>query len=58
MDDKMKKGQIFEGIIETVEFPNKGIVRVQEADGAESVRVIVKNGMPGQSPNLEIRLSQ
>ncbi len=54
MDDKMKKGQIFEGIIETVEFPNKGIVRVQEADGAESVRVIVKNGMPGQKIRFQI----
>ena len=54
MDDKMKKGQIFEGIIETVEFPNKGIVRVQEADGAESVRIIVKNGMPGQKIRFQI----
>lgn len=26
----MKKGQIFEGIIERVDFPNKGLVKVQE----------------------------
>lgn len=40
----MKKGQIFEGVIEKVEFPNKGIVYVAE----ENRHVIVKNGMPGQ----------
>ena len=34
----MKKGQIIEGIVECVEFPNKGIVRTE--DGG---RVIVKN---------------
>ena len=38
----MKKGQIAEGIIERVDFPNKGIVRTEEG------KVIVKNGMPGQ----------
>lgn len=26
----MKKGQIFEGIIERVDFPNKGLVKVEE----------------------------
>ena len=40
----MKKGQIFEGIIEKVEFPNKGKVYVPE----EERYVIVKNGIPGQ----------
>ena len=40
----MKKGQIFEGIIEKVEFPNKGKVYVPE----EEKYVIVKNGIPGQ----------
>lgn len=38
----MKKGEIYEGIIEKVEFPNKGFVYV---DGQ---KVIVKNGIPGQ----------
>lgn len=38
----MKRGDLAEGIIEHVEFPNKGIVRV---DGTE---VVVKNGIPGQ----------
>ena len=38
----MKKGEIYEGIIEKVEFPNKGKVFV---DGQ---CVTVKNGMPGQ----------
>ena len=40
----MKKGQIYEGKIEKVEFPNKGIVAVQ----GEENKVIVKNGIPGQ----------
>ena len=40
----MKKGQVYEGIIEKVEFPNKGIVSVEGEDKS----VIVKNGMPGQ----------
>ena len=40
----MKKGQIFEGIIERVDFPNKGIVYVP----AEDKYVTVKNGIPGQ----------
>ena len=40
----MKKGQIFEGIIERVDFPNKGIVYVP----TEDKYVTVKNGIPGQ----------
>ncbi len=38
----MKKGEIYEGTVETVEFPNKGIV----AAGGE--KVTVKNVIPGQ----------
>lgn len=45
----MKKGQIIEGIVECVEFPNKGIVRTE--DGG---RVIVKNAVPGQKVSASI----
>ena len=38
----MKKGDQFEGIIETVEFPNKGIIMV------EGERIVIKNAIPGQ----------
>lgn len=38
----MKKGDIYEGIIEKVEFPNKGIMVI---DGE---RVVIKNTVPGQ----------
>lgn len=38
----MKKGDIYEGIIEKVEFPNKGIMVI---DGE---RVVIKNSVPGQ----------
>ncbi len=40
----MKKGQIYEGIIESVDFPNKGKVY---PDG-EDQYAVVKNGIPGQ----------
>ena len=40
----MKKGQVYEGTIEKVEFPNKGIVSVSGEDKS----VLVKNGIPGQ----------
>jgi len=40
----MKKGQMYEGIIGRVDFPNKGIVTVP----GEDQTVIVKNGVPGQ----------
>ncbi|MGN0372825.1 MAG: 23S rRNA (uracil(1939)-C(5))-methyltransferase RlmD [Enterocloster sp.] len=38
----MKKGDIFEGIVDRVDFPNKGIVE------AEGERIVVKNTIPGQ----------
>ena len=38
----MKKGEIYQGIVTRVDFPNKGIVDV---DGE---KVIVKNTFPGQ----------
>ena len=46
----MKKGQTFEGIIERVDFPNKGIVYVPE----EGKYVTVKNGIPGQKVRFVI----
>lgn len=47
----MKKGQIYEGIIEKVEFPNTGKVYVAE----ERQYVSVKNGIPGQKVRFMIR---
>ena len=38
----MKKGDIYEGTVEKIEFPNKGILHI---DGE---RVVVKNAIPGQ----------
>lgn len=38
----MKKGEIYEGVVERVDFPNKGVVM---ADGE---RAVVKNTIPGQ----------
>jgi 23S rRNA (uracil-5-)-methyltransferase RumA len=42
----MKKGQVFEGIVERVDFPNKGIVSTDEGC------VVVKNSLPGQKVKL------
>lgn len=39
---KMKKGQVLEGKVEKMEFPNKGILMIDDR------RVIVKNALPGQ----------
>ena len=44
----MKKGQVYEGIVERVDFPNKGIVRVGEDT------VVVKNSLPGQKVTLSV----
>lgn len=44
----MKKGEIYEGIIEKVDFPNKGYVFV------EGAKVLVKNGIPGQKVRFVI----
>lgn len=45
----MKKGQIAEGIVERVEFPNKGIAYTTDGD-----RVIVKNTIPGQKVSFAV----
>ena len=45
----MKKGQIAEGIVKKVEFPNKGVVVTDEGE-----RVIVKNTIPGQRVSLAV----
>lgn len=45
----MKKGDICEGIIHKVEFPNKGIINIEET------KVIVKNGIPGQKVRFAIQ---
>ncbi|MCI9250071.1 MAG: 23S rRNA (uracil(1939)-C(5))-methyltransferase RlmD [Dorea sp.] len=46
----MKKGQIYEGIIEAVDFPNKGIVYLPE----EEKYVTVKMGIPGQKVRFSV----
>lgn len=46
----MKKGQVYEGMIESVEFPNKGKVFLPE----EERYVIVKNGVPGQKVRFSV----
>ncbi len=42
----MKKGQIYEGFVERMDFPNKGIVRVETEEGSEYAAV--KDALPGR----------
>ncbi len=44
----MKKGQVYEGYVERVDFPNKGIVKVGEET------CVVKNSLPGQKVKLGV----
>ena len=44
----MKKGQVLEGVIERVDFPNKGIVT------CEGGTCVVKNSLPGQKVSFGI----
>lgn len=44
----MKKGEIYEGIIEKVDYPNRGYMT------AEETRVLVKNAIPGQKIRCRI----
>ena len=44
----MKKGQVYEAIVERVDFPNKGVVNTGEGN------VIVKNSLPGQKVKLSV----
>ena len=45
----MKKGQIAEGVIERVDFPNKGVFTAEDDS-----RVVVKNTIPGQRVSVRI----
>lgn len=46
----MKKGEIYTGTVEKMDFPNKGILHIGEE------KVVVKNALPGQT--VEIAISQ
>ena len=45
----MKKGQVLEGIVERMEFPNKGIVTLEDGK-----KVVVKNALPGQKISFSV----
>ena len=46
----MKKGQIVEGIVTKVDFPNKGLVTVPGEDKC----IVVKNAVPGQKVQVAV----
>ena len=49
MEVEMKKGQIIEGIITRVDFPNKGILMT-----GEGKQIVVKNAIEGQKVSVSI----
>lgn len=44
----MKKGEIYEGLVARIDFPNKGIINI------EGDSVVVKNAIPGQKVRFQI----
>ncbi len=48
----MRKGEIYEGIVERVLFPNKGVVKVETEEGSE--KCVVKNVIPGQKVSFRV----
>ncbi len=46
----MKKGQVYEGIIERVDFPNNGHIHLP----TEGKTVVVKDGVPGQKVKVSV----
>lgn len=44
----MKKGEIYEGVVERIDFPNKGIVKIEEE------QAVVKNAIPGQKVQFAV----
>lgn len=45
----MKKGQVYEGTVERIDFPNKGIVILEDGK-----KVVVKNTLPGQKISFAV----
>ena len=53
----MKKGQVYEGVIERVDFPNKAVIPVEKVlETGETVirNVVVKGGIPGQRVSFSV----
>ena len=48
MEYRLKKGSVYEGKVEKVDFPNKATVWVTDEDGQKK-KAIVKNAIPGQT---------
>lgn len=48
MVSDMKKGKVYEGVVERVDFPNKGIVKTEEGI------CVVKNALPGQKVSFGV----
>lgn len=45
----MKKGQIYEGVVERIDFPNKGVIWLEDRE------ILVKNVLPGQRIKFSVQ---
>ena len=57
-DESMKKGQIYTGVVEKVDFPNKGQVRIEEMTETGEKKVsycTVKNVIEGQEVSIFVK---
>lgn len=50
----MKKGQIRTGIVESVKFPNKAVVRLEPLETEPEEYCVVKGALPGQKVSLVV----
>lgn len=46
----MRKGDVVQGFVEKIDFPNKGVVRIENEDK----KIVVKNTIPGQKLEIQI----
>lgn len=53
MEYRLKKGSVYEGKVEKVDFPNKATVWVTDEDGQKE-KAIVKNAIPGQTVRFSV----
>ncbi len=54
----MKKRQIYTGVVERVDFPNKAVVKAQVPQPDESVATeyaVVKGALPGQTVEFSVK---
>ena len=50
----MKKGQVYEGIVTKIQFPNKGIICLLNEEDKSDREITIKNVIPGQVLKFQV----